>query len=249
MFNIFKHKKQNTQLFYATDVHCHILPGVDHGSQSVEQSLEMLRAEREMGITRVVLTSHVTAETFENTPDTLRPAFELLKQAVADTEDLCHMQLFLSAEYRMDEFWDKQYAMGNQIAMPGNYILMENSFHQELLGLDNLLFDLRVRGYKPILAHPERYAYYAVRKQRMEQLHGMGIKFQVNLLSLAGYFGQHCRETALWLVKNGMVDMLGSDMHGLDHAKVIQDFLNTKEWRNKIAPQLQTHIINDLVSD
>jgi tyrosine-protein phosphatase YwqE len=249
MFNIFKHKKQNTQLFYATDVHCHILPGVDHGSQSVEQSLEMLRAEREMGITRVVLTSHVTAETFENTPDTLRPAFELLKQAVADTEDLCHMQLFLSAEYRMDEFWDKQYAMGNQIAMPGNYILMENSFHQELLGLDDLLFDLRVRGYKPILAHPERYAYYAVRKQRMEQLHGMGIKFQVNLLSLAGYFGQHCRETALWLVKNGMVDMLGSDMHGLDHAKVIQDFLNTKEWRNKIAPQLQTHIINDLVSD
>ncbi len=249
MFNIFKHKKQNTQLFYATDVHCHILPGVDHGSQSIEQSLEMLRAEREMGITRVVLTSHVTAETFENTPDTLRPAFELLKQAVADTEDLCHMQLFLSAEYRMDEFWDKQYAMGNQIAMPGNYILMENSFHQELLGLDDLLFDLRVRGYKPILAHPERYAYYAVRKQRMEQLHGMGIKFQVNLLSLAGYFGQHCRETALWLVKNGMVDMLGSDMHGLDHAKVIQDFLNTKEWRNKIAPQLQTHIINDLVSD
>lgn len=249
MFNIFKHKKQNTQLFYATDVHCHILPGVDHGSQSVEQSLEMLRAEREMGITRVVLTSHVTAETFENTPDTLRPAFELLKQAVADTEDLCHMQLFLSAEYRMDEFWDKQYAMGNQIAMPGNYILMENSFHQELLGLDDLLFDLRVRGYRPILAHPERYAYYAVRKQRMEQLHGMGIKFQVNLLSLAGYFGQHCRETALWLVKNGMVDMLGSDMHGLDHAKVIQDFLNTKEWRNKIAPQLQTHIINDLVSD
>ena len=249
MFNIFHRKKENNQLFYSTDVHCHILPGVDHGSQNVEQSIEMLRAERDMGITRVILTSHVTAETFENTPDTLRPAFEILKQAVAQTEDISHMQLYLSAEYRMDEVWDKQYTLGNQIAMPGNYILMENSFHQELLGLDDLLFDLRVRGYKPILAHPERYAYYAVRKQRMEQLHGMGIKFQVNLLSLAGYFGQHCRETALWLVKNGMVDMLGSDMHGLDHAKVIQDFLNTKEWRNKIAPQLQTHIINDLVSD
>lgn len=248
MFNIFHRKKENSQLFYSTDVHCHILPGVDHGSQNVEQSIEMLRAERDMGITRVILTSHVTAETFENTPDTLRPAFEILKQAVAQTEDISHMQLYLSAEYRMDEFWDKQYTLGNQIAMPGNYILMENSFHQELLGLDELLFDLKVKGYKPILAHPERYIYYAQRKQRLEQLHNTGTKFQVNLLSLAGYFGQHCRETALWLVKHGMVDMLGSDMHGMEHVKVIQDYINSKEWR-KLVPQIQGHIINDLVRD
>ncbi len=248
MFNIFHRKKENNQLFYSTDVHCHILPGVDHGSQNVEQSIEMLRAERDMGITRVILTSHVTAETFENTPDTLRPAFEILKQAVAETEDISHMQLYLSAEYRMDEFWDKQYTLGNQIAMPGNYILMENSFHQELLGLDELLFDLKVKGYKPILAHPERYIYYAQRKQRLEQLHNTGTKFQVNLLSLAGYFGQHCRETALWLVKHGMVDMLGSDMHGMEHVKVIQDYINSKEWR-KLVPQIQGHIINDLVRD
>jgi len=248
MFNIFHRKKENNQLFYNTDVHCHILPGVDHGSQDVEQSIEMLRAERDMGITRVILTSHVTAETFENTPDTLRPAFEILKQAVAETEDISHMKLYLSAEYRMDEFWDKQYTLGNQIAMPGNYILMENSFHQELLGLDELLFDLKVKGYKPILAHPERYIYYAQRKQRLEQLHNTGTKFQVNLLSLAGYFGQHCRETALWLVKHGMVDMLGSDMHGMEHVKVIQDYINSKEWR-KLVPQIQGHIINDLVRD
>lgn len=248
MFNIFHRKKENNQLFYSTDVHCHILPGVDHGSQNVEQSIEMLRAERDMGITRVILTSHVTAETFENTPDTLRPAFEILKQAVAETEDISHMKLYLSAEYRMDEFWDKQYTLGNQIAMPGNYILMENSFHQELLGLDELLFDLKVKGYKPILAHPERYIYYAQRKQRLEQLHNTGTKFQVNLLSLAGYFGQHCRETALWLVKHGMVDMLGSDMHGMEHVKVIQDYINSKEWR-KLVPQIQGHIINDLVRD
>lgn len=248
MLNIFKKKNQDATLFYVTDVHCHILPGVDHGAQTIEDSLAMLRAEKEMGINRVVLTSHVTAETFENTPETLKPAFELLKQAVAETEDLRDMQLYLSAEYRIDEFWDKQYAAGNQIAMPGNYILMENSFHQELLGLDELLFDLRMKGYHPILAHPERYGYYAQRHQRMEHLHGMGIKFQVNLLSLAGYFGQHCRETALWLAKKGMIDMLGSDMHGMEHVKVIKNYLNSKEWR-KLVPTLQSHILNDLVRD
>ena len=248
MFNIFKKKKQDATLFYTTDVHCHILPGVDHGAQTIEDSLAMLREEKQMGINRVVLTSHVTADTFENTPDTLKPAFELLKQVVSETEDLRGMQLFLSAEYRIDEFWDKQYELGNQIAMPGNYILMENSFHQELLELDNLLFDLRVKGYKPILAHPERYGYYSQRHQRLEQLHNMGIKFQVNLLSLAGYFGQHCRETALWMAKNGMIDMLGSDMHGLDHAKVIKNYINSKEW-NKLVPIIHSHIINDLVRD
>lgn len=246
MFNLFRKKKNDAQLFYCTDVHCHILHGVDHGAQTIEDSLEMLRAERDMGINRVILTSHVTAETFENTPQTLTVAFEQLKQAVAESD--LNMQLYLSAEYRIDEYWEKEYEAGHQIAMPGNYILMENSFQQELLGLNDLLFDLRTKGYKPILAHPERYSYYAQRKQRLEQLHGMGVKFQVNLLSLAGYFGQHCRETALWLVKHGMVDMLGSDMHGMEHVAVIKDYINSKDWR-KLAPQLQSHIINDLVHD
>lgn len=248
MFGLFKKKnKECAKLFYSTDVHCHILPGVDHGAKTVEDSLELLRVQQEMGIKRVILTSHVTAETFENTPETLRPAFQLLKKAVEETEDL-NVELFLSAEYRMDEFWNKQYEQNNQIAMPGNYILLENSFQQELLGLNELMFDLKVKGYKPILAHPERYGYYAVRKQRLEQLHNMGIKFQVNLLSLAGYFGNHCRETALWIAKNGMADMLGSDMHGMEHADVIRDFIGSKAWR-KLVPLLQPTVINDMVRD
>lgn len=247
MFNIFRKKKEEAQLFYCTDVHCHILPGVDHGAQTVEDALEMLRAEREMGITRVVLTSHVTAETFENTPETLRPAFEKLQQAVAETDDL-DMELYLSAEYRMDEFWDKQYKLGNQIAMPGGHILLENSFQQELLSLDELIFDLKTKGYKPILAHPERYSYYARRKDRLEQLHNMGVKFQINLLSLAGYFGHSCHDTAIWLAKQGYIDMLGSDMHGMDHARVIKKYIASSEWR-KLVPTIVPHIQNDLVRD
>ena len=85
MFNLFKKKsKESAKLFYHTDMHCHILPGVDHGSQSVEESLEMLRAEIDMGITHIICTSHVTAETFENTPESLTAAYEVLKQAVKE---------------------------------------------------------------------------------------------------------------------------------------------------------------------
>ena len=143
---LFKSKKEQVKLFYNTDVHCHILPGVDHGSQSVEQSLEMLKAEAEMGIHRVILTSHVTAVTFENTRETLMDAFMKLKDAVADAG--IDMELYLSAEYRMDEYFDKEYAADHLIPMPGNHILLENSFQQELMNLDDLLFDMQVKGYR-----------------------------------------------------------------------------------------------------
>ncbi len=105
MFNLFKKKsKESPKLFYHTDMHCHILPGVDHGSQNIDQSLEMLRAEIDMGISHVILTSHVTAETFENTPETLTAAFETLKKAVE--EEGLPVDLDVSAEYRIDEYWN-----------------------------------------------------------------------------------------------------------------------------------------------
>ena len=241
MINLFKRKKEDVKLFYHTDVHCHILPGVDHGSQNVEQSLAMLEAEKSMGIDRVICTSHVTAETFENTPESLTAAYEVLKKAVDEAG--LDIEIHASAEYRIDEYWNKEYAAGHIL---GNYLLLENSFHQELLELDEMLFDLQVKGYKPILAHPERYSYYSRRRQRYEKLHSMGVKFQINILSLTGYFGAGARDNVLWLIKNKMVDMLGSDMHNLDHAQIIKDYLRTKDW-HKQSELIKERILNDIV--
>lgn len=242
---LFKRSKEQVKLFYNTDVHCHILPGVDHGSQSMEQSLEMLRAEAEMGINRVILTSHVTAITFENTRETLTDAFIKLKDAV--TDEGMDMELFLSAEYRMDEYFDKEYAADHLIPMPGNHILLENSFQQELMNLDDLLFDMQVKGYRTILAHPERYTYYSRRRKRYEQLHNAGARFQVNILSFTGYFGEEARDSALWFAHNGMIDYLGSDMHNVKHAHIIMDYINSKEWK-KLSPEIESTVKNDLIT-
>jgi len=242
---LFKRSKEQVKLFYNTDVHCHILPGVDHGSQSMEQSLEMLRAEAEMGINRVILTSHVTAITFENTRETLTDAFMKLKDAV--TDEGMDMELFLSAEYRMDEYFDKEYAADHLIPMPGNHILLENSFQQELMNLDDLLFDMQVKGYRTILAHPERYTYYSRRRKRYEQLHNAGARFQVNILSFTGYFGEEARDSALWFAHNGMIDYLGSDMHNVKHAHIIMDYINSKEWK-KLSSEIESTVKNDLIT-
>ena len=240
---LFKRNKEQVKLFYNTDVHCHILPGVDHGSQSMEQSLEMLRAQADMGIKRVILTSHVTAVTFENTRETLTDSFLKLKDAV--TDEGLDMELYLSAEYRMDEYFDKEYAADHLIPMPGNHILLENSFQQELMNLDDLLFDMQVKGYRTILAHPERYPYYS---RRHKQLHNAGARFQINILSFTGYFGEEARDSALWLAKNGLIDYLGSDMHNVKHAYIIMNYLNSKEWK-KLSRDLEQTVKNDFITD
>lgn len=247
MFNLFRRKpKEPAKLFYSTDVHSHILPGVDHGSQNVEESLEMLRAELDMGITRVMCTSHVTADTFENTPESITAAWETLKEAIA--QEKLPVEIFPSAEYRIDEYWSKEYAAGHVLPLPGNYLLLENSFVQELIEIDELMFDVQVKGYHPILAHPERYRYYHFHRERYEKLHKSNVKFQVNLLSLAGYFGKGAKVNAIWLIEKGLCDMFGSDMHNMEHAYVINDYISSREWRKLVEKyNLERRIKNDLV--
>ncbi len=241
MFSFFR-KKQEAKLFYHTDVHCHLLPGVDHGAQSVEESLELIARQKAMGIDRIMFTSHVTENTFENTPETLKQGFDMLKAAVY--ENGIELDMHYSAEYRMDEYWIKQRDEGRLVALPGNFILLENSYQQELLMLDDIMFDIQLKGYRPILAHPERYPYYAMRHDRYRTLHNAGVKFQVNLLSLAGHYGIGPKQTAEWLIDNDFCDFLGSDMHGERHAAVIEEYLTTKDWR-KIAKRLDGRLLND----
>ncbi|MCF0187431.1 MAG: hypothetical protein HUJ98_13215, partial [Bacteroidaceae bacterium] len=185
MFDFLKRKnKEQHKLFYTTDVHCHILPGVDHGAQSLDDALNLVKMQMEMGITRIIATPHVTAQRFENTPQTITTAHAILQNAIK--ENGMDVELMCSAEYRLDEFSMRAIRENNLLPMPNDFILLENSFVQEYIGLDDLLFDFQINGLKPILAHPERYAYYIPReRQRYKDLHNAGAKFQINLLSLA----------------------------------------------------------------
>lgn len=244
MFNFFRKNNKDVKLPYHTDVHCHILPGVDHGAKNIQDGVSLLKADMEMGINRVILTPHVTSETFENTPETLNAAFVKFKEAVADAG--LDVELHLSAEYRIDDYWQKEYAAGHVLPMPGNYVLLENSFVQELIGSEQMMFELKCKGYFPILAHPERYPYFICNKERYEKMHNSNVKFQVNLLSLAGYYGHTVQDTAKWLVKQGLVDMLGSDIHHIEHADIIKDYLRSRDWR-KVAEKLDARLINDYV--
>lgn len=242
MFNFFKKKEEPIQLCFNTDIHCHIVPGIDDGSPDVNTSIELIERMQSWGITRIIATPHVTQASFENTPETMSQALNLLKEELrtrGNNIDITH-----SAEYRIDELFMRHLGENIIVPMPNDYILVENSFIQEPWNLDQLLFDLKVKGYKPILAHPERYMYYYAKKDRYNTIHNTGTKLQINLLSLAGHYGKDEKRIAMELIEKGLVDFIGTDLHNHRHADAIEAFLSSKEYR-KIKARLP--LLNDSI--
>ncbi|MDE6207218.1 MAG: hypothetical protein K2M55_05375, partial [Muribaculaceae bacterium] len=136
--------------------------------------------------------------------------------------------------------FSKRLADNDLFLLPGNYILIENSFLQEPWNLDQLIFDLQVKGLKPILVHPERYAYYSNRKNRYLELHDQGVSFQINLLSLAGAYGSAEKKMAEYLLAQGVVDFIGTDLHRTSHADRIDAYLLTSDAHSHMADAAAT---------
>ncbi len=227
MFDFLRKPKAPAQLCFATDIHCHIVPGVDDGSPDAATSADLIGRMQGWGISRIIASPHVTQDTFENDSSTIEPAMAEL-QAELDSRGN-DIAVSHSAEYRIDELLMQRLEAGDLMLLPNNHILIENSFIQEPWNLDQLIFDLQVRGLRPILAHPERYTYYANRRKRYDELHNAGLMFQINLLSLAGAYGKLERKLAEHLMDKGYVDFIGTDLHKHSHANLIDSYLLTRE--------------------
>lgn len=245
MWNFFRSKSEPAVAFFKTDIHCHVVPGVDDGSPNVAKSIDLVERMRGLGFNRIIASPHVTAESFENTPEILDAALARLNDALAERALNAGSKPFVverSAEYRIDDFFKEQLAKGLITTLPQKYILIENSFLQEPFDLENVVFDLKTSGMKPILAHPERYGYYADRRRRLEQLHDNGLMFQVNLLSLAGYYGKGEKQMAEYLAQKGFIDFLGTDIHSHRHIDCLEGYFSTRNYRS-LAEKL--HVRND----
>lgn len=228
MFSIFKSKpKEPVKLCFATDIHCHVLPGIDDGSPDVKTSADLVERMQAWGIERVLASPHVTQGTFENTLGTITPAIEALRGELAARG--CGIALGHSAEYRIDALLASRIEADDLMPYPNKFLLIENSFIQEPLNLEQLVFDLQLKGYQPILAHPERYNYYYSKRDRYEHLHDIGLMFQINLLSLAGAYKGPERKIALDLIKRRLVDFAGTDLHRHRHADAIDAYLRTRD--------------------
>lgn len=207
-----------------TDMHSHLLPGLDDGAETLEHSLELLRALREMGFRKLVMTPHIMGDFYKNTPAGIRAALQQLRDAAAGA-GLDDIALECAAEYYLDEFLGRKLADGTEMLTFGGekrYLLFETSYMNEPLNLLDIVFELKAQGYNPVLAHPERYTYLYGRLSEIEKLRrDHGVLLQVNLNSLAGYYSPAAKKVAEQLIDGGLVDFVGTDTHHLRHTETL----------------------------
>ena len=222
MFSFFKKTAVPTDLAcLRCDLHSHLIPGIDDGSPDLETSIRLIRGLVDLGYKKIITTPHINADIFPNTP-----AIVAAGQATV-TEELRRQHIDVefraAAEYLMDERFTQLLAGGDPLlTLKDNLVLVELSFAVPAINLREILFDMQLKGYLPVLAHPERYLYFGANKGWYEQLRNAGCLFQLNLLSFAGHYGPDSRQLAEFLVKKRYIDLLGTDLHHEKHLEMLR---------------------------
>lgn len=221
VFNWFRKRNsivQGNPIF--KDIHSHLLPGIDDGVQSFEQSEEIIKRFIDLGYTKLVTTPHVMSDTYRNTPEIILAKLAELKAYLAEKK--IEIEVEAAAEYYLDEELIRKAEQGEPLLTFGqNHLLFETNFMTEPLQLKEFIFLLSTKGYNPVLAHPERYIFLQDDLVKLEDLIDRGVLFQINTSSLTGYYSKPAQRTAQKLIDRGWVHFLGSDCHALQHVELL----------------------------
>lgn len=190
-----------------TDWHCHILPGVDDGVQTMDEALQILTEYERLEVKEVWLTPHIM-EDIPNTTEKLRERFAELKAAYQGS-----VMLHLASENMLDNLFEERLEKNDllPIGKDGKHLLVETSYFNPPMGLNNILLRIKAKGYYPVLAHPERYMY--MNEHEYQRLKSMNVEFQLNQFSLFGLYGKEVQKRAKMLQKQGMYNYIGTDLH------------------------------------
>lgn len=197
------------------DIHSHLLPGIDDGAQTIEDTFSLVAELRNMGFEQFITTPHIMKSVWENTAQGINAK---LATTIQDFENKSiALPLKAAAEYLMDANFMELFKSEPLLVLKDNYVLVEMSYINPPIQLYNIIFELQVAGYQPVLAHPERYTFYNHNFKEYEKLRNSGCLFQLNLLSTIGYYGLDVAKTAEKLLAKGMIDYVGSDVHHENH--------------------------------
>ncbi len=211
------------------DMHSHLIPGIDDGSKSMEESLELIKRLSSYGLQKIITTPHIMSEYYKNTPEIISMGLEDLRKAVK--AEGISIEIEAAAEYYMDEIFLEKIKDGKSLLTFGeNYILVETGFINKPQMLLETMFQLEMAGYKPILAHPERYQYLLADKGLLEDLVDRNILFQVNLLSLTGFYSKPVKDFAESLLERDLVKFLGTDCHNVRYLDMLETLPKHKSY-------------------
>jgi protein-tyrosine phosphatase len=203
------------------DIHSHLIPGIDDGVETVEESVAMITKMQNLGYSHIVTTPHIIWDCYKNTPEIIRHGLQEVREAIR-TAGLT-IQIDAAAEYFIDEHFTELLSKDQEfLTLPGNRLLVELPYSTPLMNTSETLFTIIQKGYQPVLAHPERYTYFYSDRNVYKKLVDQGCELQVNILSLTGYYGENVAKMAEWLLRNSLISFLGTDAHKIQHLEMIQ---------------------------
>jgi protein-tyrosine phosphatase len=202
-----------------TDLHSHLIPGIDDGAQDIEESIILIKRMMDFGFKKLVTTPHIMADYYRNTSDSILTGLDTLREELLLRN--IDVEINAAAEYYLDETFENKLRKGDILTLGKNFVLFELSFINYPQNLFDVIDSIKQKGYTPLLAHPERYPYFAGSIENYERLKDSGCYLQLNALSLTGYYGKSTQKIAEEMVDHYLVDFLGSDLHRIKHADAL----------------------------
>lgn len=227
MITFFSKKTYLTDLIPSNyiDIHSHLIPGIDDGAKTIEDSLGLINELNKIGFSQFITTPHVMPPVWKNNPSIIKKGEKEVQVALNKS----NLSFKAAAEYMLDyQFLD---ILKNEqlLTLKDNYLLVEMSYLNPPINIQEILYDIQIAGYTPILAHPERYLFLHQNFDFYTTLKKMGCLFQLNLLSVVGYYGLPVLKTAEKLLKQRMIDFVGSDLHHFKHLAAFSQKVGIKE--------------------
>ncbi len=209
------------------DIHSHLIPGIDDGVQSIDESLNLIKGLCDLGYKKIITTPHIIQGTFNNTPEIIAAGLEKVQSAVNSAG--MQVDISFAAEYYLDDNFIEHVLDEKVLSFGPRYVLFELPVMSKPPQLEEVIFELNTRNYIPVLAHPERYIYMHTKGlNAYEKLKNQGALLQVNLLSPIGYYSKPIQKVAQELIKYGWIDLVGTDMHNARHLDALRTSFSNK---------------------
>jgi protein-tyrosine phosphatase len=242
VFNFLKKKKKELISPLRVDIHSHLLPGLDDGVKTLQQAGEVIRHLHSLGYRKLITTPHVIQDIYRNTPEIISSAHRQLVDYLKQNQ--MEVEILAAAEYYLDETLVASLeANETLLTIPGKYLLFETNFLNEPLNLKQFIFLASSKGYKVVLAHPERYIYLNNDLKKVKDLMDRGVQLQINISSLTGYYSKPAQAMAYKLIDQGFVHWLGSDCHHLGHARLLEEAFRNKYFQKALTLPLLNNTI------
>ncbi|MEO8146247.1 MAG: CpsB/CapC family capsule biosynthesis tyrosine phosphatase [Bacteroidia bacterium] len=236
--NIFKKEELDPVDFTSigTDIHSHLIPGIDDGAQTMDDTLNLVRAQYDLGIRKFVTTPHIMSDFFKNTPEIILGGLAEVRKVLKDEK--IDVEISAAAEYYVDDGFVRKLENEKLLTFGNNHLLIEISYINCPDNIREIIFNIQLREYKVILAHPERYPYWYKKFDEYRNIRDSGVLLQININSLSGYYGEGAKMIAEKLIDNDMVDLIGSDMHNMKHVEAMRRVCKTKYFRKVLEMNL-----------